>query len=188
MQIQVITHPSQDAIEQALRFIPPTIGRDEWLKVGMAVKSQLREDGFPLWDGWSRGAANYDERAALATWRSIQPAGRVGVGTLFYTAKQYGYRPDPSKRVIYQRPQDPPLQRPDLRHIALNLELHALALEERAKAVLRASTCYDAASLSDSDVETGLQTVLRAHKDMEHAQVLLDVADGLRLRAWKEGL
>ena len=89
--------------------------------------------------------------------------------------------PRPSRR------QTPPVKRPDLRHIALNLELHALALKERAKAVLRVSTCHDAASLSDSDIEAGLQTVSRAHKDNEHVQVLFDVADGLRLRTWKEG-
>ena len=41
--------------------------------MGMAVKSELGEDGFDLWDEWSQGDESYREATAKAAWRSISP-------------------------------------------------------------------------------------------------------------------
>ncbi len=57
----------------------------------MAVKSALGEDGFELWDEWSRTSAKYREPDAQTVWRSIDPGGGVTLGTLFFEAKKYGY-------------------------------------------------------------------------------------------------
>ena len=78
-----------DTIAEALRFVPAD-DRETWLRIGMAVKSDLGDSGFSLWDDWSATASNYKEAAARDVWRSIK-TGPVGVGTLFYIARQHGY-------------------------------------------------------------------------------------------------
>ncbi len=47
-----------ERIRDAIQHIPP-FDREVWIMVGMAVKSELGEDGFELWDGWSQGADSY---------------------------------------------------------------------------------------------------------------------------------
>ncbi|WP_434779311.1 LPD7 domain-containing protein [Neisseria sp. Ec49-e6-T10] len=66
--------------------------RDLWLKMGAALKDELGEEGFPIWDQWSSSAQNYNARAAQATWKSLK-SGHVRINTLFYTAMQNGYQP-----------------------------------------------------------------------------------------------
>ena len=75
--------PDAETVQSALEFIP-AYGRELWLRMGMAVKSELGEDGFWIWDGWSRSAENYSDRDAKEVWRSIKPTGKVTVGTLIY--------------------------------------------------------------------------------------------------------
>ncbi|RLJ21778.1 hypothetical protein DJ030_03370 [bacterium endosymbiont of Escarpia laminata] len=77
-------------IRSALSCIPAT-DRETWVQMGMAVKSKLGDTGFGIWDEWSSTAHNYSEKAARSVWRSIK-AGSIGIGTLFYIAKQHGWR------------------------------------------------------------------------------------------------
>jgi len=79
-------------ILDALRYIPAD-DRDIWVRAGMALKSELGDAGFSLWDDWSQTAGNYTERAARDVWRSIKP-GPVQIGTLFHIAREHGYTPD----------------------------------------------------------------------------------------------
>jgi hypothetical protein len=39
-------------IREALQFIPAS-DRDTWVKMGMAIKSEVGDAGFALWEGWS---------------------------------------------------------------------------------------------------------------------------------------
>ena len=79
---------------EALGFIPASLPRDEWARVGMAIKSEFPDDaGWGLFRDWSASdAAGFDEAAALSTWRSIKAGGGVGVSTLLYLAKQHGFK------------------------------------------------------------------------------------------------
>lgn len=78
-------------LRDALGYVPPN-DRDTWLRMGMAVKSELGEDGFALWDEWSQAAGeSYDERDSKSVWRSIRPVGKVTIGTLFHEAKRRGW-------------------------------------------------------------------------------------------------
>ena len=79
-------------IESALAFIQAT-DRGVWLNMAMAVKSELGEAGFALWDDWSKSASNYNAHAARAVWKSCKGTG-VTVGTLFHEAKANGWRDD----------------------------------------------------------------------------------------------
>jgi len=79
-------------IMDALTFIPAD-NRDTWVRIAMAIKSELDESGFGIWDNWSSTAGNYSKIAAMYVWRSIK-SGPVGIGTLFHIARGCGYRPN----------------------------------------------------------------------------------------------
>ncbi|WP_322095147.1 DUF927 domain-containing protein [Paraburkholderia bannensis] len=93
----------QDRIRKALSFIPPDIERERWWRVAAAIKSELGDDGFEIFDGWSRGASNYVETDARDTWRSLQPSGRITIGTLYAIAKEYGFEPGAHKAPVVDR-------------------------------------------------------------------------------------
>ncbi len=80
---------NQDDIWSALNVIPAD-DRGTWIKIGMAIKSELGADGFSLWDEWSQSACNYTERAARDVWRSFKD-GSIKIASLFHIANQNGW-------------------------------------------------------------------------------------------------
>lgn len=60
----------------------------------MALKSELGEADFDLFDAWSKGGAKYTTKATRDTWRNVKAGGRVRIGTLIHLAKEHGYRPE----------------------------------------------------------------------------------------------
>jgi phage/plasmid primase-like uncharacterized protein/KaiC/GvpD/RAD55 family RecA-like ATPase len=83
-------------IRDALSCIPPDLPRDEWAKMGMALKSELGDAGFGLFEAWSSRADGFKASDCKSTWQSIKAGGGVGIGTLFHLAKSHGYEPDTS--------------------------------------------------------------------------------------------
>ena len=84
--------PAMNDLERAidaLHSIPPDIGREDWVRVGMAAHAA--GIGFDDFDQWSAGAESYDQRAARDTWRSFKDGGGIGAGTLFKMAEGYGF-------------------------------------------------------------------------------------------------
>ena len=89
MQKTAIT---SELIRSALQFVSANLQRDEWARVGMAIKSEFADStGFDLFDEWSQTADGYDPKATRSTWNSIKAGGGVGVGTLLHLAKENGY-------------------------------------------------------------------------------------------------
>ena len=82
-------------LRDALQFIDPS-DRDTWVRMGMAIKSELGDAGFSDWDTWSRQAANYDPKAAQEVWKSIRATGDVGIGSLFHAAQVHGWSEIPA--------------------------------------------------------------------------------------------
>ena len=90
-------HPDEVAeiIQSALRVIPGKGGgsRDHWVKVGMAIHSELPTDlGLTLWSVWSADDPEYADEWANsnpceAVWKSFRK-GPVSLGTLFWMADQ----------------------------------------------------------------------------------------------------
>lgn len=80
-----------DTIAAALRCIDANMARDKWARIGMALKSELGEAGFGLFDEWSKSGDGYDAVACRDTWKSIRPGGGVNIGTLIYQAQQNGF-------------------------------------------------------------------------------------------------
>jgi hypothetical protein len=83
--------PSND-IERAraaLYAIPPNLPRDQWVKAGMGAHAAgLLVDDFIE---WSSPAANFNQQACMATWRSFKQNKGVGEGTLYGMAASHGW-------------------------------------------------------------------------------------------------
>lgn len=88
-----------DRIFSALTYIDAA-DRDVWLKMGMAIKSELGEHGFDAWDDWGQTADNYSATDSKTVWRSIRPDGKVGIGSLFHEAKQRGWQDDGRRHTL----------------------------------------------------------------------------------------
>lgn len=65
--------------------------RDSWVRIGMICKSVSRDSGvdlLPVWDSWSQQSDKYDANDAARRWRSFQPRGELGFGTLVHLANE----------------------------------------------------------------------------------------------------
>jgi len=83
----------KEEIRNALAHIQPH-EREIWFRMGGALKSELGDDGFEIWDRWSQiDAKGYNANVAQNTWKSIE-AGHVNIESLFYEARRAGYEPD----------------------------------------------------------------------------------------------
>ena len=82
-----------DRIQNALQFIDPS-DRETWLRMGMAIKSELADAGFDLWEAWSQQAESFNNKDARDVWKSIRAGGGIGIGTLFHEAKANGWQDD----------------------------------------------------------------------------------------------
>ncbi len=85
---------SHNDISQALSYVDAH-DRETWVRMAMAVKSELGDGGFSAWDSWSASADNYDPKAAKAVWRSIKPFGQgrsVTIGSLIAEASARGWK------------------------------------------------------------------------------------------------
>lgn len=80
---------TNDEIGFALDRLDPSCPRDEWIKIGMAVKD-AGEDLFEEWNAWSARGEGYNEKDALVAWESFKP-GKITLGTLLFLANQNGW-------------------------------------------------------------------------------------------------
>ena len=94
---------SESEIELAISHIDANMGRDEWARIGMAIKSELGDAGFVVFDRWSSRADNYNAADTRDTWRSVKAGGGVTIATLVRVARQNGYRQDePPKQITHE--------------------------------------------------------------------------------------
>ncbi|MCO6525504.1 LPD7 domain-containing protein [Snodgrassella sp.] len=80
-----------DEIRSALTYLDAH-SREMWVKIGSALKDELGEQGFDIWDNWSQTSDNYNARAAKSVWKSLK-RGNIHISSLFYEAKNAGYKP-----------------------------------------------------------------------------------------------
>ena len=101
---------------ELLSCLDPDMGRDEWIRVGMALHHECEGDdtGFDLWDDWSSDGATYPgEEGLRAQWDSFDRragSGRrqVTMATVIHMAKQATATPDSLRRVAEEAAQRPP--------------------------------------------------------------------------------
>lgn len=83
-------------INRMLTIIDPdALSYEDWVKVGMALKSTCGEDGLDIWDEWSAGGARRKNNECKSRWKTFNDDGPVGFGTLLFMAKEAGWRPLP---------------------------------------------------------------------------------------------
>ena len=110
-------HHTPDTIRAALSHIPPNLPRDEWARVGMAIKSEFPDEtGYDLFFYWSQPADNFNAKACRDAWKSFKSGGAVTIGTLLHLAKSHGFEipkdgqraapPTPEALAERQRQQD----------------------------------------------------------------------------------
>ncbi|WP_321808075.1 AAA family ATPase [Burkholderia sp. BCC1993] len=91
-------YAEEERIRAALSHVPAD-DRDTWVQMGMAVKAELGDGGFDLWDDWSRAAKSYSESDARSVWRSFK-AGGITIATLYKKAIEHGYvESEPLKQI-----------------------------------------------------------------------------------------
>lgn len=135
-----------ERVRSALAHVPPH-DRDIWLRMGMAVKSELGEEGFSVWDEWSQADETYNDGDARAVWRSISPNGKVSAGTLFHAARANGWKGD-------SQPVQPPPAELQQRQRAAAARLARDAAEcaaERAGTAVKAAAIWKAARPATED-------------------------------------
>lgn len=86
--------PNNIAISEATRMLEFIDSGDyqQWIYVGMALKDAYGEEGFSLWDAWSRGSDKYNSREMYPKWKSFTKDG-TSIATIIYYAKTNGYNP-----------------------------------------------------------------------------------------------
>jgi len=108
-------HHTHETTRQALAHIPANLPRDEWARVGMAIKSEFPDEGgYDLFAQWSETAPGFKASDCRTAWRSFKAGGSVTMGSLIHLAKQHGYvipkdgqaAVKPSPEVLAQRQRD----------------------------------------------------------------------------------
>lgn len=135
-----------DRIREALQFIDAS-DRETWLRMGMAIKSELADTGFDLWEAWSLQAESFNGKDARDVWKSIRAGGKVTIGTLFYEAKANGWRDDG----MHQKPT--PEDIAERRRIAAEraAQEEAEIVRERADTAKKAAAILKAAAEAKAD-------------------------------------
>ena len=100
--------PSRELVEEAVAHIPnDDLRYDDWIKVGLALYAALGPEGRDLWEGWSARADKNDPEYTAEKWDSFSSVRSVTVGTLFWLARQNGWRAEQVERVRTSRARFP---------------------------------------------------------------------------------
>ena len=85
-----------EAVREALAFIPNAdLDYDSWVRIGMALKGALGDDGAGLFAAWSAQSVKNVADTTAKAWASFRPTA-IGAGTLYHHALERGWRPDPA--------------------------------------------------------------------------------------------
>ena len=98
-------------MEGYLAYLDPSMGREPWLRVGMALHHETDggDDGFELWDEWSSDGDTYPGTEGLRyQWESFKPAPgkrQVTMASVIKMAKDAGYseRKVPTPEQVLER-------------------------------------------------------------------------------------
>ena len=82
-----------EAVEDALvHILNADLDYDSWVRIGMAIKGALADEGWPLFERWSQSSQKYDAKTTARSWRSFAPQ-RIGAGTIYKLALDNGWIP-----------------------------------------------------------------------------------------------
>ncbi len=135
-----------ERIQDALQFIDAS-DRESWLRMGMAIKSELGEGGFQLWETWSQQADSFNRKDARDVWKSIRAGGKVTIGTLIYEARASGWRDDQA----FQKPTQKELEERQRMASERAANEAAVIARDRADAAKKAAAIIGAATEAEAD-------------------------------------
>ncbi len=85
--------PPRELVEEAVAHIPnDDLPYDEWIRVGLSLYAALGAGGLDLWETWSAQAEKNDPETTREKWTSFAGVRSITVGTLFWLARQNGWR------------------------------------------------------------------------------------------------
>lgn len=135
-----------ERIREALHFIDAS-DRDIWLRMGMAIKSEMGDAGFDLWEAWSQQADSFNGKDAQDVWKSIRAGGGVSIGTLFFEAKANGWRDEGMR----QKPTPEELAKRQRKAAERAKKEEAEIARERARTAAKAAAILQAATEAKAD-------------------------------------
>ncbi len=75
-------------VGKSLAAMPTDLPREMLVQVVQAIKTELGDDGWQLFDGWRRRSDTYDSEETGAVWSDV----KVGLPALFSIAEGHGFR------------------------------------------------------------------------------------------------
>jgi putative DNA primase/helicase len=81
-----------DLARAALACIPYK-DREQWVRIGMALKGSLGDAGRPLFEEFTERSSESRKKDLASSWRSFREGGKVTIGSLVYEAKEHGFEP-----------------------------------------------------------------------------------------------
>lgn len=83
---------TEEEVIEALTYLDAGCAREDWVRIGMAIKAEFGQGGFAIFDDWSKQAgAKYSTTDTRDTWKSIKPTGGITIATLIHEAQQFGF-------------------------------------------------------------------------------------------------
>lgn len=79
-----------ETIQAALSHVPAS-DREVWVRMAMAVKSELGDAGFDIWNNWSATDQSYNAADAKTVWRSVKESGSTTIASLIKLAMDNGF-------------------------------------------------------------------------------------------------
>jgi hypothetical protein len=97
----VRSHPANTRrgfdLAEIVEAIPNDLDWIGWNKIGLAIYAACdgSEQGFVIFDDWSAKSPKYQSHTVEERWRNYRrsPPNRIGMGSLVYLARQYGWTP-----------------------------------------------------------------------------------------------
>lgn len=139
---------TEQEIAEALSYIDAGCDRETWVRMAMAVKSELGDGGFTVWNDWSRQSDKYNSKDARDTWKSVKRHGGIGIGTLIGEAQQFGFSLNDAERT--------PLSAEEIEARKRKREAEERAEQQRraermAQAAAQANTIWESATELEGD-------------------------------------
>lgn len=107
----------------------------------MAIKSEFGEDGFDIWDEWGSHGEGHNAHSARSVWKSIKPDKGITIASLFYDAKQKGWK----DATAYKKPSAAEIEERRKARAERDALAAAQELAAQEAAALKAQELWDAA-------------------------------------------
>lgn len=139
---------TEQEIAEALSYIDAGCDRETWVRMAMAVKSELGDGGFTVWNDWSRQSDKYNSKDARDTWKSVKRHGGIGIGTLIGEAQQFGFSLNDNERTPISAEE---IQARKQRREEEERKEQQLRAERMAQAAAQANTIWESATELEGD-------------------------------------